>query len=80
MKNSDVVYELSSVWRFCIFSKFCFVECTDVSHVARGVELTVHKESVVVEEIKEVKLRFRRMHLFIRGTHSIVERILVFKR
>ena len=32
-----------------------------VSYVARGgVELTVHKESVVVEEIKEVELRFRR--------------------
>ena len=35
-------------------------ECTDVSHVAgEGVELTVHKESVVVEEITEVELRSR---------------------
>ena len=32
-----------------------------VSYVAgEGVELTVHKESVVVEEIKEVELRSRR--------------------
>ena len=31
--------------------------CTDVSYVAgEGVELTVHEESVVVEEIKEVEL------------------------
>ena len=36
-------------------------ECTDVSHVAgEGVKLTVHMESVVVEEIKEVQLRSRR--------------------
>ena len=36
-------------------------ECTDVSYVAgQGVELTVHKESVVVEGIKEVELRSRR--------------------
>ena len=34
-----------------------------VSYVAgEGVELTVHKESVVVEEIKEVELRSRRAH------------------
>ena len=33
-------------------------ECADVSYVtAEGVELTVHRESVVVEEIKEVELR-----------------------
>ena len=32
-----------------------------VSYVAgEGVELTVHKESVVVEEIKQVELRSRR--------------------
>ena len=32
-----------------------------VNYVAReGVELTVHKESVAVEEIKEVALRSRR--------------------
>ena len=30
-----------------------------VSYVAEGVELTVHEESVVVEEIKEVELRSR---------------------
>ena len=34
-----------------------------VSYVAgEGVELTVYKESVVVEEIKEVELRSRRAH------------------
>ena len=71
MKNSDVVYELSSVWRFCIFSKFCFVECTDVSDVAReAVEFTVHKESV--EQIKEVELRFRRVHLFIYNGSAVM--------
>ena len=31
-----------------------------VSYVAEGVELTVHEESVAVEEIKEVELRSRR--------------------
>ena len=32
-------------------------KCTDVSYVAgEGVQLTVHKESVVVEEIREVEL------------------------
>ena len=37
-------------------------ECTDVGHVAgEGVEFTVHNESVVVEKIKEVKLRSRRV-------------------
>ena len=35
-------------------------DCTDVSYVAEGVELTVHEESVVVEEIKEVQFRSRR--------------------
>ena len=36
-------------------------ECTDVSYVTgEGVVLTVHMESVVVEEIKEVELRSRR--------------------
>ena len=44
----------------CAFSASFVRECTDVSYVAReGVELTVHKESVVVEEIKEVELRSR---------------------
>ena len=54
----DAVHELSSVWRLCIFSKFC-KGCVLllVSYVAgEGVELTVHKESVV-EEMKEVELR-----------------------
>ena len=45
----------------CAFSASFVRECTDVSHLAgEGVELTVHKESVVVEEIKEVELRSRR--------------------
>ena len=45
----------------CAFSASFIRECTDVSSVAgKGVQLTVHKESVVVEEIKEVKLRSRR--------------------
>ena len=40
------------LWR-CAFSASFVRECTDVSHVAEeGVELTVHKESVVVEELK----------------------------
>ena len=44
----------------CAFSASFLRECTDVSQVAgEGVELTVHKESVVVEEIKEVELRSR---------------------
>ena len=42
----------------CAFSASFVRECTDVSHLAgEGVELTVHKESVVVEDIKEVDLR-----------------------
>ena len=42
------------------FSASFVKECTDVSYVAgEGVELTVHKESVIVEEIKEVELRSR---------------------
>ena len=36
-----------------------------------GVELTVHKESVVVEKIKEVELRSRRAQLFM--TEIIIE-------
>ena len=44
----------------CAFSASFLREFTDVSQVAgEGVELTVHKESVVVEEIKEVELRSR---------------------
>ena len=35
------------------------------SYVAgEGVELTLHEESVVIEKIKEVKLRSRRAQLF----------------
>ena len=42
------------------------------SYVAReGVELTVHKESVVVAKIKEVELRSRRAQLFM--TKIIIE-------
>ena len=41
-------------------------------YIAReGVELTVHKESVVVEKIKEVELRSRRPQLFM--TRIIIE-------
>ena len=41
------------------------MECTDVSYVAEGVELTLHKESVAVEEIKEVELRSRREQIYL---------------
>ena len=42
------------------FSASFVTECCDVSYVAgKGDELTVNKESVVVEEIKEVELRSR---------------------
>ena len=44
----------------CAFSASFGKECTDVSYVAgEGVGLTVHKESDVIEEIKEVELRSR---------------------
>ena len=44
----------------CALSASFVKECFDVSYVAgERVELTVHKESVVVEEIKEVELRSR---------------------
>ena len=44
----------------CAFSASFLREFTDVSQVAgEGVELTVHKESVVIEEIKKVELRSR---------------------
>ena len=51
----------------CAFSGGFIRECTDVSLSdvdGEGLELTVHKESVVVEEIKEVELRSRGAHLF----------------
>ena len=45
----------------CAFPTSFVTECTDVSYVAEeGVELTVHEESVVVEEIKKMELRSRR--------------------
>ena len=44
----------------CALSASFVKECSDVSYVAgERVELTVHKETVVVEEIKEVELRSR---------------------
>ena len=49
----------------CAFSASFVKECTGVSYVAEGVELTVHKESVVVEEIKEVELRSRREQIYL---------------
>ena len=50
---------VAMLWTLCISASFVRAR-TDVSHVAgEGVELTVHKESVVVEEIKEVELRSR---------------------
>ena len=43
-----------------------------VSYVAgEGVEFIVHKESVVVEEIKKVELRSRRAQLFM--TEIVIE-------
>ena len=44
----------------CALSASFVKECSDVSYVTgERVELTVHKETVVVEEIKEVELRSR---------------------
>ena len=49
-----------------------YPRCGDYSYVAgEGVELTVQKESVVVEKIKEVELRSRRAQLFM--TEIIIE-------
>ena len=46
----------------CAFSASFVMDCIDVSYVAgEGVELTVHKESVVVAEIMEVELRSCRL-------------------
>ena len=46
-----------------------------VSYVAgEGVELTLHKESVVVEEIKEVELRSGRVR-FIFGRNRLFARL-----
>ena len=45
-----------------------------VSYVAgEGVELTVHKESVVVEEIKEVELRSRRAQFIYDRNYNRIE-------
>ena len=68
----DVVHELSSVWRLCIFILLGDVVMLVYSYVAgEGVELTVHKESVVVEKLKEVELRSRRAQLYM--TEIIIE-------
>ena len=57
--------------RDCAFSASFIRKCTDVSYVAgEGVELTVHKQSVVVEKIKEVELRSRRAQFI---TEIIIE-------
>ena len=46
-------------------------ECTDVSYVAaEGVEFTVQRESVVVEEIKEVELRACRAQFIYDGNFN----------
>ena len=55
----------------CTFSARFVRECTDISHVAgEGVELTVHKESVVAEEIKEVELRSLRAQFIHDGNYN----------
>ena len=52
--------------RYGAFSVSFVRECTDVSYVAgEGAELTVLKESVDVEEIKEVELMTSRRAQFI---------------
>ena len=44
----------------CTLTASFVKECSDVSYVAgEGVELTVHKETVAVQERKEVQLRSR---------------------
>ena len=60
--------------RDCTFSASFVRECPDVIlklHCWRRWELTVHKESVVVEKIKEVELRSHRAQLFM--TEIIIE-------
>ena len=60
--------------RDCAFSASFVRECPNVSlklHCWRRWELTVHKESVVVEKIKEVELRSHRAQLFM--TEIIIE-------
>ena len=54
------------------FIRECTVLVIVYSYVAvEGVELTVHKESVVAEKIKEVELRSRRAQLFM--TEIVIE-------
>ena len=57
----------------CAFSSSFVREYTDVSYFAgEGVELTVHKESVVVEEIKEVQLRSRRVQFIYDRNYNLI--------
>ena len=67
----DLVHELSSVWSGdCSFSASFVGEFIDESYVAgEDVELTIHKESVVVEEIKEAELMRSRRAQFIYDRH-----------
>ena len=62
--------------RDCEFLASFIRECTVLvivySYVAvEGVELTVHKESVVAEKIKEVELRSRRAIIYDRNCNRI---------
>ena len=58
----------------CAFSASFVRECTYVSYIAgEGVELTVHKEGVVVEEIKEVELRSRRAQFIYDRNYNRIE-------
>ena len=63
--HSVLLLSIKVMLRCCgdhAFSASFARECTDVSHLAgEGVKLTVHMESVVVEDIKEVQLRSRRV-------------------
>ena len=59
--------------RDCAFSASFVRECTDVSYFAgEGVELNVLRESVVVEEIKEVQLRSRRVHFIYDRNYNLI--------
>ena len=57
----------------CALSASFLRECSEFSYVAREcVELTVHKETAVIEEIKEVELRSRRAQfIYDRNDHRI---------
>ena len=58
----------------CAFSASFVRERTYVSYiVGEGVELTAHKEGVVVEEIKEVELRSRRAQFIYDRNHNRIE-------